>query len=221
MRQLTDIDVCGEALQLHPERAILWPRQHTLLIADIHLGKEHTFGRHGVPIPEGPSQASLDRLASLIADTQPERLVVLGDLMHAEPTRHESWLDALRDFLDAHNTLDVVVCAGNHDRPAGQDRVDSRIRWHAEPLVQAPFILQHHPGDDERGYVLAGHVHPVLWIGQQRQKKLRVPVFWLRQGHAVLPAFGSFTGGHSIAPAHGERVWVCGPERVVAVPSPI
>ena len=216
----TSIEVVGNILQLHTGRAIVWPERSTLLIADLHLGKEHTFARQGVPIPAGPSQQSLDRLTTLIASTRPERLIVLGDLMHAIPHRHESWLGALSRFLDQHQGLDVQVCAGNHDRTDGQNRVDARVQWHSEPIVEGPFVLQHHPGSDERGYVLSGPVHPVMRIARRRGKPLRAPAFWFRQRHAVLPAFGSFTGGHAITPSSGDRVWVSGPSRVIRVPAP-
>ena len=213
-----DIEVCDETLQLHPGRAIVWPGNRTLLIADMHLGKEHTFGRLGVPIPAGPSQQSLQRLTILVHETRPERLIVLGDLIHASPSSGESWLKSLADFLDQHRGLDVQVCAGNHDRIEGQKMVDSRVQWHRQPLVDGPFVLQHLPGDDERGYVMSGHVHPMMRITRRRSDSVRVPAFWFRRAHAVLPAFGSFTGGHAIAPTSADRVWVCGPERVIRVP---
>ena len=78
--------LAGERLELHPERAVHWPARRTLFVADVHLGKEHVFGRRGIPIPGGISAAQLARLAALVARTAAERLVVLGDLMHDAPT---------------------------------------------------------------------------------------------------------------------------------------
>lgn len=217
MTATSPIGLEGEALSLHADRAIFWPRRKTLLVADVHLGKEHAFSRQGVPIPAGPSEHSLKRLTRLVIDSLADRLIVLGDLMHATPHTNESWLPALSQFLDDHQTLEVIVCAGNHDKPAGQLRIDQRIRWQTDPLVEPPFVFQHHPGDSYRGYVMAGHIHPVYRLHRRRGGALRLPAFWFTSGHTVLPAFGSFTGGHVITPRAGDRIHVCGPKRVVEV----
>ena len=38
-----EIELRGERLQLHPERALLWPARSTLLVADPHFGKTCRF----------------------------------------------------------------------------------------------------------------------------------------------------------------------------------
>lgn len=209
--------LAGERVELHPDRALCWPARSTLFVADVHLGKEHAFGRGGVPVPGGVSERGLARLARLAATTRVERLVVLGDLMHDVPGEGESWLAALSGFLDAHASLSVEVCAGNHDRDEARPRLDPRLVWLDEPHADGPFVLRHHPGDDPRGYALAGHVHPVWRLGGRRGDAMRLPAFWARPGHLVMPAFGEFTGGHRVARDEGDRVWVAGPDRVVPV----
>lgn len=215
--EATVIACAGEQLHLLPQHAVHWPIRRTLFVADLHLGKEHAFGRQGIPIPVGPSETTLARLDVLLRTTRAERLVVLGDLMHTAPDADESWLGSLGALLDAHRQLDVHVCAGNHDREPGRATLDQRLHWHAEPIVDGPFVLQHHPGEDDRGYVLCGHVHPAFILGRRRRDALRVPAFWFRSRHAVLPAFGGFTGKHAIDAERGDRIWISGPERVVAV----
>lgn len=213
----------GERLALHAERAVHWPARRTLFVADVHLGKEDVFGRFGVPIPHGPSEGDLARLAALVRATGVERLCVLGDFMHDAPRAGERWLDALVAFLDAHAALAVEVIAGNHDRDVdrrvdGRPLVDPRVRWFAGDVVDGPFVLRHEPTEDPRGYVLAGHVHPACRLGGGRRgETLRAPAFWFRRRSAILPAFGAFTGGETIRPARGERVFVAGPDCVVDV----
>ena len=43
--------ISGEQLDLLPEKAIWWPRRRTLLVADVHCGKDATFRAMGVPVP--------------------------------------------------------------------------------------------------------------------------------------------------------------------------
>lgn len=214
----TDVLCHGERLTLLAERAVHWPARRTLLVADLHLGKEEVFARAGIPIPRGPSETGLARLAALVAATASERLVVLGDLMHAVPASGEPWLAALAGFLDHHAELAVEVVAGNHDRAAGRERLDRRLVWHEAALVEAPFVLRHEPEEDARGYTLGGHLHPVCRLGGGRRgERLRLPAFWFRRRAAVLPAFGDFTGGLRVRPGRGERLFAAGPGCVVDV----
>ncbi len=45
-----------------------------------------------------------------------------------------------------------------------------------------------------------------------------MPCFWFTHESAVLPAFGSFTGGGRIHPGAGDRVFVVGDDGVLEVP---
>lgn len=213
------IDCAGEALLLHPERAIYWPVQHTLFVADVHAGKEHSFGRHGIAIPDGISDETLNRLFKLCDDAQARHLTVLGDFMHTAPRVGEKWLTSLSLLLDKRPHLSMSIIAGNHDRVEGRSTLDSRIRWFDKVKLQPPFVLRHEPGDDSRGFVLCGHLHPTWRISHTRRTGLRAPVFWVRKNHAVLPAFGSFTGGVNIVPhPRQDKIFMTGSNCVVEVP---
>ncbi len=207
--------VAGEQLVLDADRAVWWPRRRTLIVADVHLGKEAVFGRAGLALPGGPTVSDLGRLAALCRRYGAATLLVLGDFLHAPPTVGADWPDAVSRWLDAIAPVRVRIVAGNHDRPAGRDVLDSRLTWLEEPRPLAPFVLRHEPGRDPRGYVLAGHLHPTLRFGDGGRRRMRAPVFWLGSGGAVLPAFGSFTGGCNISPEPGDRVVLCGPDSVV------
>lgn len=47
------IQCAGEAVWLLPERALWWPAQRMLMVADAHFGKAATFRARGVPVPAG------------------------------------------------------------------------------------------------------------------------------------------------------------------------
>ncbi len=207
----------GQELRLNRERAVFWSSCSTLLVSDVHLGKESVFGRHGLAIPDGATSRDLDRLAELVACYRAERLVVLGDLVHATPSGDAQWPQLLSSWLTKHSELSVAVVAGNHDRRAAREALDRRIEWHVAPLVEPPFVFAHETGDalDGSGYALTGHLHPVVRLGDRRGDRLRCPVFWFRDDHAVLPAFGTFTGGYAVRPAAADRVFAVGPDDVL------
>jgi len=207
----------GEPLLLHPQRAAYWPKANTLLVADVHLGKEQVFARSGNPIPAGPSEADIDRLSDLVIQSGADRLFILGDLIHAQPHRSENWLDKLSSFLDLHQQLCVEVVAGNHDKPAGQAIIDQRIHWHVGSVHEGVFVLKHEPGTDSRGHVLCGHIHPCYRLSTSRNDTVRAPVFWFGKQCSVLPSFGQFTGGHNVVPKKKDRLFMVGPNCVLPV----
>jgi len=207
----------GVPLLLHPQRAAFWPAAKTLLLADVHLGKEQVFARAGNPIPAGPSEADIDRLDKLVEQSGAARLLILGDLIHARPNRSERWLDKLSTFLNNHQQLSVEVVAGNHDKSAGQLLIDNRVHWHTHPVHEGAFVFQHEPGTDARGHVMCGHIHPCYRLSASRNDTVRAPVFWLGQHYSVLPSFGQFTGGHNVSPAKRDRLFMVGPDCVLPV----
>lgn len=205
---------------LHPERVMYWPAQRILFAADIHVGKEHVFARHGIAIPGGISESTLKRLFTLANDSGAQRLIVLGDFMHNIPTASEGWLVQLTQLIDQFSHIAVEVVAGNHDREAGRDVTDERLTWHASSLSLDGLVLYHEPCTDSCGYVLCGHLHPAWRIGRTRRGSIRAPVFWFQEHCAVLPAFGEFTGGVIIEPdAKLDSLYMTGPDCVIKVPA--
>jgi len=45
-----------ESLILLADRALHWPKRKTLVLADVHLGKDATFRAAGLPVPAGNSR---------------------------------------------------------------------------------------------------------------------------------------------------------------------
>lgn len=211
------VDIAGEKLQLLPERAIHWSRTSTLIVADLHWGKEETFRAHGVPIPIGPMRADLDRLDRIIEATRAERLLILGDLWHARAGMTADLVVELEQWRTTHPSLAIDLIRGNHDRRAGALPESLHITFRDEPAVEPPFVLQHFPDPSPAGYVLAGHVHPAVILRGPGRQKLRLPCFWFGVEVGLLPAFGGFTGSSEVSPADGDRVFVIAGNSVVAV----
>ena len=209
------VDVAGETLWLLPELAAFWPARGTLFVADAHIGKAAAFRAAGIAIPAGTTASDLARLSRLIAQLGAARVAFLGDLLHSRQGRQPRTLDAFRTWRARHAGVEMVLVRGNHDRHAGDPPGEWRIVCMDQPVVIGAFALCHDPQPVAGQYVLAGHVHPAVRLKGRGRDRARLPCFVLRRSHALLPAFGGFTGTYTLAPESGDRVYVVADDSVV------
>jgi uncharacterized protein len=212
------VEWAGERLHLLPERAIWWPAGGTLFVADVHLGKAASYRTLGQPVPAGTTQDNLTRLDALLAANAPQRLVVLGDLLHAATARTPGVLAAVDAWRQRHTALEVVLVRGNHDDRAGDPPAHLGIAVVDEPWLLGPYACCHHPQAHPSHFVLAGHEHPVCRLQGPGRDTLRLPCFANTPHGATLPAFGAFTGGHPVAPKPGRVLHAIGGGRVWRLP---
>lgn len=195
--------LAGEEVVALPDRALFWPRERTLFVADVHLGKDATFRSARRWVPPGTTRDDLARLARVVEQTDARRLVLLGDVFHSE---HADELHAIAQWRDARD-IDVRMVEGNHDRRAHDLAHALGIEILGEDFRLGPWRLRHHPAKRSgHGYALCGHIHPVVRTRGPARQSLRVPCFWIGREQCVLPAFGGFTGGGVVKPMTGDRV---------------
>jgi uncharacterized protein len=217
---MSRVDIGGNELHLLAGKAVWWPAQRTLLVADAHIGKAMSFRRQGVPVPHGTTGETLDRLDLLLARHAARRIVFLGDLLHSAHAHERATQAALAAWRSQRPALELMLVRGNHDDRAGDPPAALDMACIDEPLTLpgAPGLaLCHHPEPREGRYVLAGHTHPCIGVGSGWDR-LRLPCFHFGAAVGVLPAFGAFTGMHPIARAAGDRVFVVADNAVHALP---
>ena len=108
----------GEELAWAGPRALYWPRERALLVADLHLEKASFFAAHGQMLPPYDSRETLERVAEAIRLTAARRVFCLGDNFHDEDGASRLEPHAL-GMLDAlTRATDWVWVAGNHDHGA-------------------------------------------------------------------------------------------------------
>jgi DNA ligase-associated metallophosphoesterase len=211
------VELRGEALLLLPERALLWERTGTLVVADAHLGKAAAFRAAAIPLPGGTTTETLSRLSTSLARTGARRLLLLVDFFHARSGRAARTLAAIAGWRERHADLEVVLVRGNHDRGAGDPPCEWGFGCHDEPWIEPPFTFRHHPQEEAKGYVLAGHIHPAVSLSGLGRQSERLPCFLFGERIALLPAFGDFTGGAVVRPRRGDRVYAVAGEEVVPI----
>ena len=219
---MVEIVAGGARLQLLPERAANLPEHGTLLIADAHIGKAVSFRRLGVPVPAGTTAETLRRLSALVQATGAQHIVFLGDLLHSVRSRAADTLDAVARWRASHPALQLTLVRGNHDRHAGDPPADWGVASVNEPFALAGLALCHHPdavAETRPGhYVLAGHVHPSAVLSGRGRERLRLPCFHFGPEVGVLPAFGEFTGTHTLPRGPLDRVYVSTGDAVREIP---
>jgi DNA ligase-associated metallophosphoesterase len=182
----------GEELCFVDGRALYWPREKALLVADLHLEKASFLARFGQMLPPYDSRETLERVAGAIRTTGARRVFCLGDSFHDGDgaLRIEGHAAGMLDALA--RATDWVWIAGNHDRgrvPAGTA---------AAELDVAGLMLRHEALPGETRPELSGHYHPKLRIAV-RGRAISRPCAVASERKLILPAFGALTGGMDAA----------------------
>jgi DNA ligase-associated metallophosphoesterase len=212
-RGIATVELAGETVELFAARALHWPRERALFVADVHLGKGAAFRAGGVPLPRGATASDLARLDALVARTGAARLVVLGDLLHAAAGRVAALDAAFLRWRAAHPGLSITLVRGNHDTRAGDPPRNWNVDVVSEPHPFAPFLLCHEPATPPTGHALCGHVHPGVRVGGAGES-LRLPCFVVGRRRTLLPAFGRLTGLALVDAAPGETIVAIGGSRL-------
>lgn len=205
MTQDLAIPCAGDTLWLLPERALWWPAQRMLMVADAHFGKAATFRARGVPVPAGSTARAVARLDAVLARLPVAHIAWLGDLLHAREAVAAT--EALAAWRARHAQIACTLVRGNHDRHAGDPPASLDFNVLEEPWVMGPFALCHEPQDVAGHYVIAGHVHPGVILSGRGRDRLRLPCFRFGKTCALLPAFGEFTGLWTAPVAPGETLY--------------
>ncbi len=208
MRGDIAVHIAGCDVLLLADKALYWPEQKMLFIADIHFGKAAAYRALGQPVPHGTTAANLLRLDALLASYSVAQLIFLGDFLHAPKSHAPATLAALHEWRHRHAALACKLVRGNHDLRAGDPPVTLAIEVVNEPYLAGPFALRHTPAVHATHHVIAGHVHPVFQLQGLGRQRLRLPCFHITDTMTLLPSFGEFTGGHEMQATPVSRTYI-------------
>lgn len=202
-----------ETVQLLPQRGLFWKKEKTLVVADLHWGKTAHFRKNGIPIPLQSQQNDEIRLAKLIQDKQAERLIIAGDLFHSDVNLQVSLFAHFRKHFQS---LQIDLVIGNHDILKAEQYEDFNLHVHNDFLNIAPFCFAHDIIDSEH-FVIHGHVHPALTIKSKgnRQPALKLCCFAEDDHRMILPAFGKFTGTHTVSAGDFKRIFLVAEQNII------
>ncbi len=184
----------GEDMWLVHGRALFWPREQALLVADLHLEKASYFAGHGQLLPPYDSRATLERLALAVGETGARRVYALGDSFHDDSGEARLEPHAAGMLAALTRATQWVWITGNHD-----SRFRAAIGGDcAQEAGVGPLVLRHKAEGDESRPELSGHYHPRLTL-TRRGRRIARPCAVMSERRLILPAFGALTGGMDAA----------------------
>lgn len=180
-----------EKLLLTNQRALYWERERTLVLSDLHLGKAAHFRKNGIAIPAQVTHNDLFRLERLLQHYPTERLLIVGDLIHAGKNSEIGLLYGLTQKFPATRFL---LIKGNHDRLTDTLLQKIGIQEVHKSLTIGPLKFSHEPDTHSGNYSICGHIHPGVRLKMPDRSNISLPCFAVTRKTLLLPAFSHFTG---------------------------
>lgn len=185
-----------------------------LVVADLHIGLEWELREAGFILPS-QTEKTIDSLVSILKDTEPEKLVILGDIKHNIPkTSKQEWSEipdlirAVQEFVD-----EVEILPGNHD--GGIRRMvtdDVHIGIPKGTTIGEVGLFHGHAWPSEKvmksRVAITAHNHPVVVfvdkLGMRTSKRCWMRTNFRRKSERypkmpgeliMMPAYNEFCGG--------------------------
>lgn len=200
------IEIGKQALWLLPEKAIHWPSQKMLIISDPHLGKAGHFRKSGIAIPQSVFLHDLQKLFTLVQNTQCETLLVSGDFFHSVENKE---LDLFTKWRNDFPFLKIQLIMGNHDILPEKSYHQSGIEC-IENFYQKDDLFFIHDcdkiGKESQGYGFCGHIHPGVRISSKAKQSLLLPCYHFTEKYCIMPAFSAFAGAVVVKRNDGDRI---------------
>ncbi|WP_167026320.1 ligase-associated DNA damage response endonuclease PdeM [Chryseobacterium sp. Tr-659] len=184
------ISIQNETFILTNQRAVFWEKEKALILSDLHIGKTAHFRKNGIALANHIMKSDLARLSALIEYFQPEKFIVVGDLLHAGDN---SDVDEFCLWKDQYPDIRFYLIEGNHDRIS--ESLEKKLCFsYKSGLLDISGIRFIHDFDASvSGFQITGHIHPGIILNSS-VKNIRLPCFVLTADQLLLPAFSEFTG---------------------------
>ncbi|MCJ8153401.1 ligase-associated DNA damage response endonuclease PdeM [Chryseobacterium sp. SSA4.19] len=185
-----NITVQNEIFTLTNQRALFWKEQKALVLSDLHIGKTAHFRKNGIALANQIMKNDLERLSILIEYFQPEKFLVVGDLLHAGDN---SDVDEFCNWRNQYPDLQFYLIEGNHDRISKNLEAKLCLNSRSKSLELNELVFVHDFEEKQSKLQVTGHIHPGFVI-HSAVKKIKLPCFVLTDNQLLLPAFSEFTG---------------------------
>jgi len=151
-----------------------------LVIADLHLGIESDLARHGIHFKSRSKQRQT-KVIACIRETDPDIVLLLGDVKHSIPQTTRQEYHELPDLLSSLRGLSqLMLMPGNHDIGIERFLNDEELLPKEGTLVDGTGYLHGHMYPDpslEGHLIICGHHHPLVCLRDEVGCSLRAPAY--------------------------------------------
>ncbi len=180
--------------------ALYWREYRLLVVSDLHLEKGSSFAMRGMMLPPFDTIATLGRLGAAITRYNPRRVIALGDSFHDAKAHMRLSPDNREILASLQAGREWIWISGNHD-PELPDDLGGDV---LSEVSEGALTFRHEPtGADGE---IAGHLHPKARVSA-RGRAVERRCFVSDGLSAVLPAFGTYTGGLNIRDTAFSRLF--------------
>jgi DNA ligase-associated metallophosphoesterase len=178
---------------MHASGVFFWKERSMLLISDVHLGKVSHFRKFGAAVPQQAVQKNFESMNTAIQYFNPKTIVFMGDLFHS--SLNKEW--ELFEIWATGQSSSIILVSGNHDiiSPLKYEELGIQVM---EELILDNFLLTHHPEERDGFFNFCGHIHPAIKLTGLGKQTVRLLCFYKSPIQLILPAFGAFTGSHTL-----------------------
>lgn len=155
-------------------------RTRVLVVADLHFGIESALSDHGWHF-SSRSAERVKKVCACIENTDPDLLLLLGDIKHSIPqtTRQEfreipTILSTFRDLVP------VRVMPGNHDTGIGRFLQKGELLHKGGAVIDGVAYIHGHTTPDPALFghlIVTGHHHPMVSLHDEVGCSLRAPAY--------------------------------------------
>ncbi|UCD92982.1 MAG: metallophosphoesterase [Methanobacteriota archaeon] len=185
-----------------------------LVVADLHIGIEEELKEAGFILPS-QTEKMIDSLVTILKDTKPEKIIILGDLKHNIPmTSKQEWSEIPDIIRAAQEYVDEIeILPGNHDGGIRNMVADDvHIGISKGNTIGEVGLFHGHAWPSEKvmksKVAITAHNHPVVVfvdkLGMRTSKRCWMRTNFRRKSEryskmpkelVVMPAFNEFCGG--------------------------
>lgn len=185
-----NILIQSEIFTLTNQRALFWEKEKALIFSDLHIGKTAHFRKNGIALANHIMKNDLERLSILIENFQPEKFIIVGDLLHAG---NNSDVDEFCTWQSRYPDIKFCLVEGNHDRISKTLEKKLCLDSRSVSLEIDDIAFVHDFDRSNPKFQITGHIHPGFVINSP-VKKIKLPCFAQTSKQLLLPAFSEFTG---------------------------
>lgn len=200
--------------------ALFFPRNGTLVLGDLHLGKEEGLANQGVLVPRTSFAQIMKEIEKIFARAKEikgqekvKKVVLMGDVKNefGRPGAQE-WKEvlALFNFLKAHAER-VIVLKGNHDNyiklilkaKEAEFRdyfIENEVLFcHGDKIIEGTEAKK--AGAEKCKFIVVGHAHPAFILNDEYKTEKFKCFAARKQGNkkiVVMPSLNPLSKGTDI-----------------------